>query len=139
LNANPKFRSILVLCEGNHCRSPIAEALLALALPGCRVESAGLGALEGVPAHAEVLKLMNERGMDLSTHLGRQVTPAMGLAADLIFVMDDRQKRWCESLIPSVRGRVFLLGHWLPRERQEIPDPFRKGPEAFQAALEQIA
>ena len=54
--ADPK--AILVLCEGNHCRSPLAVALLRRALgPGFTVESAGLAALEGIPAHPEAARL----------------------------------------------------------------------------------
>lgn len=139
--AAPLFalRRILVLCEGNHCRSPIAEVLLQAALgPGVVVESAGLGALVGHPADAEAQRLLAERGCDLAGHRGRQVTPALALAADLILVMDADQKAACERDIPSARGRVFLLGHWLAPGRQEIPDPFRQGPEAFRETLVHI-
>jgi len=57
---------------------------------------------------------------------------------DLILVMDERQKAECERRVPSARGRIYLLGHWQPAPLREIPDPFRKGSEAFLAALEQI-
>lgn len=133
------LRRILVLCEGNHCRSPIAEGLLRSSLgPEVVVESAGLDALEGHPADAEAQRLMAERGLDISAHRGRQLTPDLALAADLILVMDRAQKAACELRIPSARGRVFLLGHWLPEPRQEIPDPFRRGPEAFRENLNHI-
>lgn len=133
------FRRIMVLCEGNHCRSPIAEALLRASVgPSVAVESAGLDALEGHPADEEAQRLMAERGLDIAAHRGRQLTPAMALSADLILVMDREQKAACELRIPSARGRVFLLGHWLPEPRQEIPDPFRRGPEAFRETLNHI-
>jgi protein-tyrosine phosphatase len=133
------FGRILVLCEGNHCRSPMAEGLLQAALgPGVVVESAGIGALVGKGAHEEVLRLMAMRGLDLLHHQGRQLTVPMALSADLILVMDRLQKMECERAIPSARGRVFLLGKWLPPPRQEIPDPFRSGPEAFELALTHI-
>ena len=44
------MNSILVICEGNICRSPMAQGLLAAALPNAQVHSAGLGALVGMPA-----------------------------------------------------------------------------------------
>ena len=44
------MKTILVLCIGNICRSPMAEALLLRALPGMTVRSAGLDAMIGEPA-----------------------------------------------------------------------------------------
>ena len=133
-------KSILVLCEGNHCRSPIAEGLFLAELQrqGMRVESAGLGAQDGVPPHPEAVRILADRGIDISALRSRQVTPAMALAADLILVMDADQIRWCGSLAPSARGRIFLLGRWLPPERREIADPFQQGPEAFRRAFDLI-
>ena len=133
------IESILVLCEGNHCRSPIAEGLLRATLgPEIRVESAGLKAIEGHPAHPEVLRLMAERGIDLSAHRSRQLTPSMALSANLILVMDQQQKDWCNQMAPSTRGRVFLLGQWLPSAPRDIADPLFQNPEAFRLALDII-
>jgi protein-tyrosine phosphatase len=128
-----------VLCEGNHCRSPLAEALLKEALgPTVEVSSAGLGALVGHPAHPEAMEIMRERGLDITAHRGRQFTPAAALQADLILVMDRAQKEACDRLAPAARGRVFLLGHWLPPEEQEIPDPIQRGAKAHRDAYAHI-
>jgi protein-tyrosine phosphatase len=62
----------------------------------------------------------------------------MALAADLILVMDRAQKDWCEELVPSARGRVFLLGHWQTPDPAEIADPFGQSREGFLAAFEAI-
>lgn len=132
-------RSILVLCIGNHCRSPIAEALLGRALgPDFRVSSAGLAAMTGVPAHPEARRLMAERGLDLSAHRGRPLTPEAAAAADLILVMDREQAAACNGLLPFCRGRVQLFGRWLPPGHQEIADPMGCPPEAFVQAASHI-
>jgi len=115
----------------------MAEGLLRHALgPAVHVESAGMNAVEGRPAEPEALRLMADRGIDITAHRGRQWTQAMALAADLILVMDKGQKDACERLLPSAKGRVFLLGHWL--DSREIGDPFRQGPDAWHTALEAI-
>ncbi len=65
------IRHILVVCVGNICRSPMAEALLRDALRGqedITVESAGLGALVGYPADKHAVELMKERSIDITAH-----------------------------------------------------------------------
>lgn len=133
------IRAILVLCEGNHCRSPIAEALLRAGLGDwIQVGSAGLRALVDHPAHEQSERLMAEQGLDLAGHRGRQLTPEMALEADLVLVMDLAQKEACERLAPSARGRVYLLGHWLPAGEQQIADPIGGPPAAHQRACDHI-
>ncbi|HXC17890.1 MAG TPA: low molecular weight protein-tyrosine-phosphatase [Holophagaceae bacterium] len=139
VDPGPAIHHILVLCEGNHCRGPMAEALLrSLLPPGFQVESAGLEALEGRPADVEAQRLMAAQGLDISSHRGRQLTEEMALKADLILVMDRPQKEWCERVMPSALGRIFLLGHWLPAPRREISDPYGMGTAAFNVAFEGI-
>lgn len=133
------IRHILVVCEGNHCRAPMAEGLLrALLPPDVQVASAGLCALVGQPADPEAQRLMAGAGLDISGHRGRQLTCDMATGADLILVMDESQKAWCGLMCPSALGRIFLLGHWQPAASREIQDPFQRGPEAFRAAFEHI-
>lgn len=130
---------LLVLCEGNHCRSPIAEALLQRALgAGVRVASAGLAAMVDAPAHEFATAWAAEQGLDVSAHRGRQFDPAMGRDADLVLVMDDAQKAECERMDPSLRGRVFLLGHWLLPSDRQIEDPIRLDPIAHARIYAQV-
>ena len=135
----PAIQRVLVLCEGNHCRGPMAEALLrSLLPPGILVESAGLQALEGKSADPEAQRLMAAQGLDISAHRGRQLTEEMALKADLVLVMDLPQKDWCGQMMPSAVGRIFLLGHWRSAPQREIADPYGMGPAAFLAAFESI-
>lgn len=129
------MNSILVLCEGNICRSPMAQALLAAALPHASVRSAGLGALVGMPADKTAILLMKDRGLDLSQHRAEQVSRATCLTADMVLVMDADQKQRVEDLYPQARGRVFKLGEYT---KQDIPDPYRCGETAFREALARI-
>ena len=72
------IRHILVVCVGNICRSPMAEALLWQALgeqDGFKVESAGLGALVGHEASEHSVALMDEEGLYITSHRARQIHP----------------------------------------------------------------
>ncbi|MFP3504708.1 low molecular weight protein-tyrosine-phosphatase [Burkholderia sp. SIMBA_062] len=129
------IRSILVVCIGNICRSPMAEAMLASELPGCIVQSAGVGALVGEQADPVARELMRARGFDIEGHRARQLLRSHCMHADLVLVMDMEQKRHVERLNPLSRGRVFRLGEF---GDTDIHDPFRRGREAFSIALDAI-
>jgi protein-tyrosine phosphatase len=132
------IRHILVVCVGNICRSPMAEALLKRALRGqddIAVESAGLGALVGHPASDYAVELMDEIGEDISGHRARQIHPGMVRAADLVLVMESGHKRAIDDADPTARGKVHRLGEW---QDKDIDDPYRQPKEAFADALEDI-
>lgn len=129
------MKSVLVVCIGNICRSPMGEALLAAALPQISVSSAGTGALIGHPADDIAKALMNARGLDIEAHRARQITQLMCQQADLILTMDEGQRRHIESRYPLTRGKVFRFAETL---KQDVPDPYRQGQDAFEYALQLI-
>lgn len=125
------FQRILVVCTGNICRSPVAAALLGAALPGRKVESAGLGALVGQGVEPRARALAESDGLDLASHQACQLTIEMLHAAELILVMSERQRRAVGELVPEAMGKTLRLGCWL-HDGRDIPDPYRKSPEAFE-------
>ncbi|MDT4845222.1 Low molecular weight protein-tyrosine-phosphatase Ptp [compost metagenome] len=130
------MKSVLVVCIGNICRSPMGEALIAAALPQIQVTSAGTGALVGHQADPIARKLMAERGIDIEAHRARQLTAQMCQQADLILAMDEAQRVHIGQRHPLTRGKLFRLGEVA---RVDIPDPYRMGRPAFEHALQLIA
>jgi protein-tyrosine phosphatase len=126
------MKNVLVVCEGNVCRSPMAEGLLRAELPQGAVRSAGLGALVGHPADETAVRLMRERRIDISGHRAVQITRAMCLQADVVLVMDLPQRERVETLYPPTRGRVFRIGEYLKRD---VPDPYRRPELVFRESL----
>ena len=128
------FENILVVCIGNICRSPMAEALLKEVLPPDKhtVTSAGLGALSGHSADEKSLQLMKAKGIDISAHKGRQIDTDMIRQSNLILVMEESHQKAIEAKDPSARGKVYRLGNW---GNFDIPDPYKKEMKDFEEAL----
>ncbi|CAD5368223.1 TPA: protein tyrosine phosphatase [Klebsiella quasipneumoniae subsp. quasipneumoniae] len=130
------FESILVVCTGNICRSPIGERYLQKLLPNKRIESAGTSALVDHEADYSAIKVAAEHGISLADHKGRQYTSSLGRQYDLILVMEKYHLEKIGQISPEARGKTMLFGHWL--NQRDIPDPYRKSDEAFKSVFQLI-
>lgn len=130
------FDSILVVCTGNICRSPIGERMLRKALPNKRVDSAGTGALVDHDADSCAIKIAQQNSLSLEGHKARQFTSLLGRQYDLILVMEKSHIEQIGRMAPEVRGKTMLFGHWIGQ--RDIPDPYRKSEEAFSSVYELI-
>lgn len=125
--------TILVVCVGNICRSPLAEALLKVSLPDKLIWSAGLAARVGEPAHPLAMEVAATHGLDLSEHHARQINSWMCSKADLILVMDMAQKRQLERTYPLARGKIRCIGDVGPNEYFQITDPYQQPRSIFES------
>lgn len=130
------FNSILVVCTGNICRSPIGERMLRLALPGKKVDSAGVGALVGYAADESAIEVSEKYKLSLDGHQAQQFTSTLARKYDLILVMEKHHIEEVTAIAPEARGKTMLLGHW--SKIKEIPDPYKKSNEAFEYVYQLI-
>ncbi|KQV25461.1 low molecular weight phosphatase family protein [Yonghaparkia sp. Root332] len=105
--------TILTVCTGNICRSPLAEQLLRSGLgriPGVRVRSAGTGALVG-EAMTEQARALSRRfaGEGADVHLARQVSQAELRSADLVLGATREHRRAVVELLPRASRHTFTI------------------------------
>lgn len=114
--------TVLFVCSGNTCRSPMAEAiarhLLAdahgigeaeLEKKGITVMSAGAFAMPGMRATPQGVEAVKAMGADLSQHRSRQLTPELIHQADAIFTMGRGHAQAVLSMAPSAGQKVMTL------------------------------
>lgn len=135
---------MLILCQGNICRSPFAAALLSRQLQGCDpgvdVESAGfLPADRSSPPEAQATAAQWD--VDLTRHRSRHLTPQLSQAADLIVVMEPAQRRMVRERTGRLVGGVMVLGDFDPRLMvpRTIPDPIDEDLAAYEQCYARIA
>ncbi|MBI3648309.1 MAG: low molecular weight phosphatase family protein [Actinobacteria bacterium] len=107
--------SILVVCTGNVCRSPMAEGMLRAALGrrlgdgAPQVASAGTMGWEDSATMPEAIEAAAQRGVDIAGHVARRLTRAMLDAADLELCMAHDHRETIQGERPEVFGRTFTL------------------------------
>ncbi|WNC92381.1 low molecular weight protein-tyrosine-phosphatase [Paraburkholderia sp. FT54] len=126
---------VLMVCEGNVCRSPVARAILERALPYVSVSSAGTRALVGRHADPLAVQIAREHGVDISGHLAEALSDEHVRAADVVLAMTNTQRTVILDRFPSARGKVFRLGE---HEQLDIVDPYRRHRVIFELAFAQI-
>jgi protein-tyrosine phosphatase len=135
--------SIVFVCTGNICRSPIAEKVFAHELAragladGVSVTSAGTGGWHvGGPADDRAAALLRAEGYP-HEHVARQVD-AEQLGADLIVALDDSHRRDLQRLVPEP-DRVRLLRSFDPdADGTDVADPYYGDDAGFTTTVEQV-
>jgi ArsR family transcriptional regulator, arsenate/arsenite/antimonite-responsive transcriptional repressor / arsenate reductase (thioredoxin) len=104
---------VLFLCTGNSARSQIAEALAERRSGGAvRAVSAGS---HPKPLHPNAVRVMRERGIDISGHRSKHLSEFAPQRFDYVISLCDRVREVC----PEFPGGPELI-HW------SIPDPARE-------------
>ena len=128
--------SVLVVCVGNVCRSPVGERLLVQACPNLRTGSAGIDALVGQCATKASADVAAQNGVSLAGHVARQFTAELAAQFDLILVMEKTHMNATESLAPGSASKTMLFGEWIGQS--DIADPYKLNHDFYLTVFDKI-
>src|SRR5213593_2540451 len=131
-------KSVLFVCTGNICRSPIAEGLFRRLIGNrndIEVLSAGVHAVRGQPPSLYAVQVCAEEGADIGDLRSQPLTAALVDRATHIFAMTGAHLETIQTVFPQGAEKSFLL-----REFEEpgttvwrdVPDPIGLGREVYE-------
>ena len=131
------MKSVLFVCTGNICRSPIAEGLFRRLLGNRKdieVGSAGVHAVRGQPPSTHAIEVCAEEGVDIRELRSQPLTSALINRASHIFAMTGAHVEAISMLFPNAADKTFLLREfeetgatsWL-----DVPDPIGLGRDVY--------
>src|SRR6201997_3897679 len=135
-------KTVLFVCTGNVCRSPMAEGLFGRMIaerPDLRVLSAGVSTYPGQPPSAHAVEVLAELGVDISQHRSRPLSEKVIDEADWIVAMTRSHLDSIIYLFPRAAEKVYLLREFEPGAASlDVADPIGMGLEAYRAARDII-
>lgn len=137
------LKTILFVCSGNTCRSPLAEGLAKKILSDhkgkiAHISSAGTSAVDGFPASSLAVEIAKANSVDISGHKARLLNAAMIREADLIVAMASRHRDAVGSIDPSALDHTFLITDFCDDEDGDILDPIGLGLELYKKTFRLI-
>lgn len=141
-------KRLTFVCAGNTCRSPMAQFLLKKTIDEnmpyfnnrYEIISRGISAVDGERVSSHVKTILNRKDdIDVENFVSKRIDRETILSSDLIFTMEDVQRKYILDLEPTAEGRVFNLGKFLTGEQtRDIVDPAGKDLKAYENTYELI-
>ncbi|HVP57435.1 MAG TPA: low molecular weight protein arginine phosphatase [bacterium] len=143
----PTF-SVLFVCSGNTCRSPMAEAILkaelaagrrAAEFAGVRVVSAGLDVIPGDKVSREAVRAVKLLGLTMARRGARRLADDRVSSADLVLTMTPSQRERIIAQWPGAEEKTFVLSEFSGSDRGGIEDPLGGSDRVYSDCARRLA
>jgi len=132
-----RINTVLILCHGNICRSPLSSAFAVKKFPTVTFISAGFHKQIGRLCPDFVVDAASKMEINLERHFSKCVDANMIDNAQLILVMDLQNYMHVTKIFPGSRKKTLLLGMFLPKPQLEIKDPY-ENPDTIMSIASEI-
>lgn len=138
------IKSVLIVCTGNICRSPMGEGVLQqrlaqVKLSHIRINSAGTSGWDNREPTSEAIRACSEIGIDISSLRSAPISEQMIRAADLILAMERHHANEMVKFYHAPAEKLFLLGDFhTGRPGMEIEDPYGMPISCYRKILKHI-
>jgi tRNA threonylcarbamoyl adenosine modification protein (Sua5/YciO/YrdC/YwlC family) len=128
-----KKMTILIVCTGNTCRSPMTEGWLRKFVMDkhlddlYEVKSCGTYAPFNLPPSSAAVEILSKEGIDISRHRSQTLTAKLVHEADRIIVMTKDHERAVYNIDSTAKEKTLVL---------DIEDPLGRGTSFYEESFE---